>query len=66
MKKSLKQDTVQSLDQDHLNYPYYFNGERHTDTSTQYLTSLGFNEDEIKSLQASAKWNQEHKVMMSE
>ncbi|WP_256384425.1 hypothetical protein [Photobacterium toruni] len=41
------------------NYAYYYNGQRHTDTSTAYLKSLGMDEEGIESLQASATWNAE-------
>lgn len=41
------------------NYAYYYNGQRHTDTSTAYLKNLGMDKDGIESLQASAKWNAE-------
>lgn len=66
MKKSLVLDVSQALNQEYPNYPYYYDGARHTDTSTDYLTSLGLNEEEIKSLQDSAKWNQEQQAKMSE
>ena len=44
-------------------YAYYYNGQRHIDTTTAYLKSLGMDEEGIESLQASATWNAER--MMS-
>lgn len=38
-------------------YAYYYNGQRHTDTSTEYLKNLGMNNKGIESLQSSAAWN---------
>lgn len=42
------------------NYAYYYSGQRHTDTTTAYLKSLGMDEEDIESLQASAQWNTEN------